>query len=51
MGGLRTSIIGRPRPSPGQQRANQNYTLNCNEPDLCSVAIVRLRSTGIYKGV
>jgi len=36
MGGLRAFIIGRPRHSPGQRRANQNYTLNCNEPDLCS---------------
>jgi len=32
MGGLRTSIIGRPRPSPGQRRANPSYTLDCEEP-------------------
>jgi hypothetical protein len=32
MGGIRTSIIGRPRPSPGQRRANPFYTLNCEEP-------------------
>jgi hypothetical protein len=34
MGGVRTSIIGRPRPSPGHRRAHPNYTLNCEEPVL-----------------
>ena len=32
MGGLRTSIIGRPRPSSGQRRDNPSYTLDCEEP-------------------
>lgn len=31
MGGVRTPIIGTPRPSPRHRRA-ENYTLNCEEP-------------------
>jgi hypothetical protein len=31
MGGVRTPIIERPRPSPGDRRAEQ-YTLNPEEP-------------------
>ncbi len=37
MGGVRTSIIGRPRPCPAHRRAvtwsRHHYTLNCDEPD------------------
>ncbi|WP_222126303.1 hypothetical protein, partial [Rothia kristinae] len=29
---VRTSIIGRPRPSPSQRRAHPTYPLNCEEP-------------------
>jgi hypothetical protein len=29
---VRTPILGRPRPSPGQRRTKPNYTLNCEEP-------------------
>jgi hypothetical protein len=29
---VRTAIIGRPRPLPRQRRADQPYTLNCEEP-------------------
>jgi len=32
MGGVGTSIIGRPRPLPGDRRAASGYTLNCEEP-------------------
>jgi hypothetical protein len=32
MGGVGTPIIGRPRPLPGQRRADPDYTLNCEEP-------------------
>ena len=32
MGGVRTPIIGRPRPLPGHRRADHRYTLNCEEP-------------------
>ncbi len=32
MGGVRTSIIGRPRPLPRHRRARDHYTLNCEEP-------------------
>lgn len=32
MGGVRTPIIGRPRPLPGHRRAHPHYTLNCEEP-------------------
>ena len=32
MGGVRTPIIGRPRPLPGHRRADPRYTLNCEEP-------------------
>jgi len=38
MGGVRTSIFGRPRPSPGQRRANPFYTLNCEEPNKTQIA-------------
>jgi len=31
MGGVRTSIFGRPRPLPGHRRA-ATYTLICEEP-------------------
>jgi hypothetical protein len=31
MSGVRTSIIGRPRPLPSHRRADQPYTLNCEE--------------------
>lgn len=34
MGGVRTSIIGRPRPSSRQRRADQPYTLNREEPQI-----------------
>jgi len=32
MEGVRTSIIGRPRPLSRQRRADPDYTLNCEEP-------------------
>jgi hypothetical protein len=32
LGGVRTPIIGRPRPLPRQRRADHLYTLNCEEP-------------------
>jgi hypothetical protein len=32
MGGVRTPILGRPRPLPGDRRAVQHYTVNCEEP-------------------
>ena len=32
MGGVRTPITGRPRPLPGDRRADPPYTLNCEEP-------------------
>jgi hypothetical protein len=32
MGGVRAPILGRPRPLPGQRRADPIYTLNCEEP-------------------
>lgn len=32
MGSVRTSIIGRPRPSPEQRRATNPYTLDWDEP-------------------
>ena len=32
MAGVRTSIIGRPRPLPRHRRASDFYTLNCDEP-------------------
>jgi hypothetical protein len=41
MGGVRTSIIGRPRPLPGP-RADHRYTLNCEEPDICTDPTERL---------
>ncbi len=34
MGGVRTPIIGRPRPLSPDRRADPLYTLNCEEPDL-----------------
>jgi hypothetical protein len=34
MGGVGTPIIGRPRPLPGQRRADPDYTLNCEEPHM-----------------
>jgi hypothetical protein len=33
MGGVGTSILGRPRPSSPERRATCDYTLNCEEPD------------------
>ncbi|MFD1506777.1 hypothetical protein ACFSBG_14000 [Georgenia yuyongxinii] len=32
MGGVRTSILGRPRPLSGDRRTAPHYTLNCEEP-------------------
>jgi hypothetical protein len=32
MGSVRTPIIGRPRPLPGDRRADLRYTPNCEEP-------------------
>jgi len=32
MEGVRTTIIGRPRPLSRQRRADPDYTLNCEEP-------------------
>src|SRR5699024_874840 len=32
MGGVGTSIFGRPRPLHGHRRASALYTLNCEEP-------------------
>lgn len=32
MGSVRTPILGRPRPLPGDRPAHPDYTLNCNEP-------------------
>ena len=32
MAGVRTSILGRPRPLPGDRRAASPYTLICEEP-------------------
>jgi hypothetical protein len=32
MGGVRTSILGRPRRLPLDRRASRRYTLNCEEP-------------------
>lgn len=32
MGGVRTPILGRPRPLPRDRRASPHYTLNCEEP-------------------
>jgi hypothetical protein len=32
MGGVRTTIIGRPPPLPRDRRADQHYTLICGEP-------------------
>ncbi len=32
MGGVRTSIFGRPRPLHRDRRADQSYTLNCEGP-------------------
>jgi hypothetical protein len=43
-GGVRTSIIGRPRPLPGDRRADR-YTLNCDEPPMSRN---RLRSCYFY---
>ena len=34
MGSVRTSIIGRPRPSPEQRRATNPYTLDWDEPEI-----------------
>ena len=34
MGGVRTSIIGRPRPLPRARRANPPYTLDCEELEM-----------------
>ena len=33
MGGVRTSIFGRPRHLPWDRRADQTYTVICDEPD------------------
>ncbi len=33
MGGVGALILGRPRPLPGLRRADQHYTLNCDEPE------------------
>jgi len=33
MGGMRTSIIGRPRRLPRDRRARDHYTVNCEEPE------------------
>lgn len=32
VGGVGTSILGRPRPLPRYRRASPRYTLNCEEP-------------------
>jgi hypothetical protein len=37
MGGIGTSIIGRPRPLTHHRRANPHYTLNCEEPIRCYI--------------
>jgi len=36
MGGVGTSILGRPRSLPGHRRADPCYTLNCDEPAFLS---------------
>ena len=36
MDSVRTSIIGRPRPSTRQRRATACYTLDCEEPVKCA---------------
>jgi len=41
MGGVRTSIFGRPRRLPGHRRA-ATYTVNCEEP-VCSHELIDLR--------
>lgn len=48
LGGVRTPIIGRPRHLPGQRRAADRYTLNCEEPYLSST---RISGQGFGAGV
>ena len=50
MDGVGTPIIGRPRPLPGHDTpnpANNTYTLNYEEPDMCSALGVR-RELQVY---
>src|SRR6185295_14293088 len=48
LGGVRTPIIGRPRPLPRQRRADHLYTLNCEEPDSRTL-IVRDNGIGMTR--
>ncbi len=43
VGGVGTSIIGRPRPLPRDRRADQSYTPNCEEPIILRVSTGRSR--------
>lgn len=45
LGSVRTPIMGRPRPSSGDRRAD-HYTLNCEEPDNLAQEPILGRSGG-----
>jgi hypothetical protein len=59
MGGVGTSIIGRPRPLPGHRpRATRRYTLNCEglvgsplsrSPDRYRFGILQFRPIGVRR--
>jgi hypothetical protein len=49
MGGVGPPIIGRPRPLPGQRRADPDYTLNCEEPDNDPARLAALRPISLYE--
>ena len=46
MGGMRTSIIGRPRPLPRDRRADHHYTLDCEEPSNCRCVSLSIGESG-----
>jgi hypothetical protein len=48
LGGVRTPIIGRPRPLPRHRRADPTYTLNCEEPDVDAALVLRAAVTVVH---
>ena len=50
MDGVRTTIIGRPRPLTGPRRADHTYTLICDEPQKGRPAPLATHETNLLAG-
>jgi Protein of unknown function (DUF817) len=50
MGGVRTSIFGRPRHLPRDRRADPTYTLICEEPVYPGEAVTKIAGVPLFAG-